>query len=327
MSLSEDGLAAAAPLLSASAFKPLRHFAKGLGDELTRFWLRSNAELLHSPTSHGFMAVQGRLPLGLLVYSDNPWETSLLGKRAAVINTFVVGLAHTDSEEVILALLDHALRHADDAGVQFLHGKTYTDNAAIIHAFESRGFRLMDTMVDCYFDYRRIPFDSLPRPVLSDGVTVRSARPSDCNELVALSGRAFREHFGRFHADERIGRELATRAYEQWIRSSMDGYADWIHVAELGGKLVGFSTWKRPSPLEGQLEVRVGHLSLVGIDPDYRRQRLFSALIYEGMQSLHGIADIVEAPTHVNNYGMQLGCSKMRWHVLSDARHSFHKWR
>ena len=44
------------------------------------------------------------------------------------------------------------------------------------------------------------------------------------------------------------------------------------------------------------------------------------------MQSLEGSADVIEGPTHINNYGVQFGYAKMGWRVLSDARHSFHKW-
>lgn len=324
--LSADGLDAAAPLLASSAFKPLRTLAKELGTGLTDFWSRSITDLLEAPASHGFLAVQGGEPQGLLIYSDNPWETNLLSKKAATIHTFVVDSALPNRLQVCLSLLDYALLSATANGVQFLLGKTYTDDLTTIHALESRGFLLMDTIVDCTYDYRRVPFESLPRPVLAEGVTLRLATPADREELVAVAGLAFRKHFGRFHADERIGRDVATRAYEQWIYSSMDGYADWIHLALIAGKIVGFSIWKRPSQAESQLKVRVGHYSIAGIHPDYHGQGLFTALTYAGMQSLHGIVDIIEGPTHVNNYGVQLGYAKMGWRVLSDARHSFHKW-
>ena len=324
--LSADGLDAAAPLLASSAFKPLRFLAKELGVDLTNFWSRSITDLLQVPASQGFIAVRDGAPLGLLIYSDNPWETNLLGKKAAVINTFVVAGALPNRSQVCLSLLDYALLSVSGNGIQFLLGKTYTDDLATIHALELRGFLLMDTIVDCTYDYRRVPFKSLPRPVLAEGVTLRLATSTDRDELVAVAGLAFREHFGRFHADERIGPLIATQAYEQWIRSSLDGYADWIHLALVAGKIVGFSIWKRPSNAESQLNVRVGHFNIAGIHPDYYGQGLFTALTYAGLQSLHGIADIIEGPTLINNYGVQAGYSKMGWHVLSDARHSFHKW-
>jgi len=231
-----------------------------------------------------------------------------------------------DREQVAQSLLDHALQDAATSGVHFILCKTYTNDLTTIHALESRGFLLMDTILDCYYDYRRVPFESLPSPVLAKGVTLRFATSFDRDELVTLAGQTFLEHFGRFHSDERIGQQIATQVYEQWIRSSLDGYADWIHLAVVTGKIVGFSIWKRPSTAASQLKVRVGHYSIAGIHPAYHGQGLFTALTYAGMQSLHGIADIIEGPTHVNNYGVQLVYSKLGWRVCSDARHSFHKW-
>jgi ribosomal protein S18 acetylase RimI-like enzyme len=324
--LSTDGLDAVVPMLAASAYKPLRYLLKELGADLTDFWSRSIAELLQAQTAQGFLAVRGGAQLGLLIYSNNPWESNLLGKKAAVINTFVVDGSIANREQVAQSMLDHMLQNAAANGVQFILSKTYTNELYAIHALESRGFLLMDTIVDCYYDYRRVPFERLPRPVLADGVTLRLATSADRDELVAVVELAFREHFGRFHADERIGSQLATQAYKQWMCSSLDGYADWIHLVLVAGKIVGFSIWKRQSKAESQLKVRFGHYSIAGIHPDYHGQGLFTALTYAGMQSLHGIADIIEGPTHINNYGVQLGYSKLGWRVCSDARHSFHKW-
>jgi GNAT superfamily N-acetyltransferase len=323
MNLSADDLSVAAPLLTGSAFPPLRYLARELGAGLSDFWSRSVADLLQAPASRGFLALRGGAPLGLLVCSDNPWETALFGKKAAVINAFIVDGNSPHKLQAAQSMLDRVIHEAD---MEFLLGKSYTDDLTSIHALESRGFLLMDTIVDCVYDYRRAPFESLPRPVLADGVSLRLAVPADRDELAAVAGQAFREHFGRYHADERIGRGLATRAYEQWMRSSLDGYADWIHLALVADRIVGFSIWKRPSKAESQLKVRVGHYSIAGIHPDFHGRGLFTALTYAGMQSLADIADVIEGPTHVNNYGAQFGYAKMGWRVLSDARHSFHKW-
>jgi hypothetical protein len=326
MDLSPEGLNSALPLLAASPYKPLRYLAKELGTSLTDFWSGTILNRLDAPASQGFLAVQGDTPVGLLTCSDNPWETDLLGKRAVTIDSFVLDCSGSDRGTVAGSILEHALQVARTNGAQFILGKSYTDDMDVVHALESHGFLLMDTILDCNYDYRRLPFENLPRPVPADDVILRPAASSDRDELVTLAGQAFHKHFGRFHADERIGRQVGTQAYEQWMRSSLDGYADWIHLALVEGKIVGFSIWKRPSVTESQLKVRVGHYSIAGIHPDYGGQGLFTALTYAGMQSLQGIADIIEGPTHVNNYGVQFGYLKLGWRVCSDARHSFHKW-
>lgn len=324
--LRAEDLDALTPLLAANNFQPMRYLARELGPDLTEFWSRAIANLAAGSTARAFFAARGGSPLGLLVYADNPWETDLFGRKAAAINTYVVDGSAPDKLQAAQALLDHAIQDAASRGTQFLLGKTYTDDLTCIHALESRGFQLMDTMVDCNYDFRRKPLASLPLPALPSGVSLRLATPADRDELAAVAGVSFRKHFGRYHADERLGRDLATRAYEQWMRSSLDGYADWVHLALFEGRIVGFSIWRRPSQAESQLKVCVGHYSIAGIHPDFHGKGLFTALTYAGMQSLSGLVDMIDGPTHVNNYGVQFGFAKVGWRVLSDARHSFHKW-
>jgi ribosomal protein S18 acetylase RimI-like enzyme len=313
-------------LLGASAFKPLRYLARELSDSLDDFWFRSIKDLLQPEKARGFLAIRNGEAVGIIIYSDNPWETTMMGKKAGVINHFVIAQSARRSGKVALQLLDHALQQALSSGMQFILGKAYTDDVAVIHALESRGFLLMDTVVDCYYDFRRSPLEHIVRPAISADVVLRLAVPEDRAELVLAARSAFQGHFGRFHADELIGREVATKIYEEWINSSMDGYADWIYVAEISGKIAGFSIWKRPSPLENNLQVRVGHYSISGIHPDYHGRGLFTALTYEGMKRMQEIAEIVEGPTHINNQGVQAGYAKLHWRVCGDARHSFHKW-
>jgi len=314
------------PLLEASRFKPLRFFERELGQNLSDYWFSSITDTLGSTQSKGYLALKDGQAVGFLIISDNPWETKLFGKNAAVINLFVIDQLMPNKLEIASRLLAGALENAKTNGVNFVSSKTYANDLTAIHALELNGFLLMDTVVDCHFDFRRTVLESLQPASVPKNVSLRLATQADRQQLVEVAGQAFRHHFGRYHADEKIGNTLATQAYEQWMHSSLDGYADWIHVAEVDDHLAGFSIWKRPSALESQLHLRVGHYSIAGIDPRYNGLGLFTALTYAGMQSLEGVADIIEGPTHVNNYGVQLGYAKLGWRVVSDARQTFHKW-
>ena len=313
-------------LLERSRFKPLRYFEREFGHDLAIYWMSTITELLRSNHSQGYAAVVDRQFQGILIISDNPWETNLLRINASVINAFVVDNLLPNKLEVTGTLLNHVIQQAKTKRVGFISSKTYADDLASIHALELNGFLLMDTVVDCHFDYRRNPLVNIQLPPISKDVRIRLATQSDREQLVDVASQSFHNHFGRYHADERIGIALATQVYEQWMHSSLDGYADWVHVAEVEDRLVGFSIWKRPGTEEDQLKLRVGHYSIAGIHPQYYGHGLFTALTYAGMKSLEGIADIIEGPTHVNNYGVQLGYSKLGWRVVSDARHTFHKW-
>ena len=324
--LKEDMVESIQPLLQNSSFEPYRFLKNELGADLIEFWSNSINDVVSTPNSQGLIAFQNGTPLGLVATSINSWESDLLGKKAAVINALVVDGSIADRLDVASLLVNKAILQAKTQGVEFIQSKSYTNDLTLIHALELHGFLLMDTVVDCFFDYRRKPLESITFPIKNDSVILRLATLEDRNQLVDVAEKSFRNHFGRFHADEQIGHAVGTNAYIQWIHSSLDGYADWFHVAEISGKIAGFSIWKRPSISENNLKIRVGHYSIAGIDPDFFGQGLFTLLTFAGMQSLKGVADIIEGPTHINNYNVQLGYSKLGWRVLADARHTFHKW-
>lgn len=314
------------PLLEQSPFKPLRYLGQNINDVLDNFWLASMVDLAQNKNAKFFAALQNDNVAGMLTCTDNPWETAILGKKAGVINYFTVSESSPFAEQIAAELLDKAAQYALTKEFQFLLCKPYTDAATIIHALETHDFLLMDTLLDCHYDFHRFPLNEIAQPSISNDVSIRLAKSGDEQELTSVAHAAFQKHFGRYHADKNIRSKHATRFYEEWIKSSLNGYADWVCVAEINGRIAGYSIWKKPSPLEAAHQIRVGHYSIAGIHPDYFGRGLFTALTYQGMKLLDGIADIVEGPTHINNHGVQQGYSKLHWRICSDARHSFHKW-
>jgi hypothetical protein len=309
-------------LLQDSAFKPNRYLQNRLQGDLLEAWLMSVTALSQSASSHGMVAMRDQMPCGLLVYSENPWETQVIGTKAGAVNQFIV--APNAAPQVAACLLNTALEQASSAGFGLLLARAHSDDYTTIHALESAGFLLMDTVVDCFFDFQRSPMGNAP--AVGPDVTLRHATLDDRSELIAVARGAFQAHFGRFHADKRLGKQVAINVYEQWLNSSIDGYADWINIAEISGDIAGFSVWKKPDPREMERNIRIGHYSISGIDPAYHGRGLFTALSYAGMLEMKSFADVVEGPTHINNYGVHAGYSKLGWRVGADARHSFHKW-
>jgi ribosomal protein S18 acetylase RimI-like enzyme len=323
--LARGDIAEIKPLLEASRQKPYRFLLPASSQQaLDTFWLNDIAHTIE----HGgraFAAWEAGQICGALIYSDLPWDTAIIQRRMGALKYVVVApnaLRHRDRFE---HLLDCAVEWAASSGIEFLLCKAYTDDAPTIHTLQSRDFLLMDTLLDYVYDFRRYPLQSIPHPTTCDAVTIREADTSDVDELVDVAQASFRDHFGRFHFDERIGHALAGKIYEEWIKSSVSGYADWILVAEVSGKIAGYSAWKRPSVQELSHGIRMGHLSIIAVHPDYRRRGLFSTLTRTAMKLFEDIADYIEGPTHLNNYAMQRACARLAWQ-LRDTRHSFHRW-
>src|SRR5260221_562278 len=132
-------------------------------------------------------------------------------------------------------------------------------------------------------------------------------------------------HFGRFHSDRRIGREQATRIYEEWIRSCASGWADWIILDVKDARIAGYSAWKKPSALDLRNNIRLAHYSIAGIHPDFFGKVLFTTLTQTGMEMMQGHALWIEGPTHIDNHPVQRAYEKLGWKRVG-TQTSFHKW-
>jgi RimJ/RimL family protein N-acetyltransferase len=278
----------------------------------------------HTSSGKIFVANVGGEVVGVVVCADLPWDTRILGDQMGAVKYLLIRPEHPDRGRVIDRLLDRVVGWASDRAIDCLVCKTFSDDVEVIHALERQGFLLMDTLLIYVSDLQQNPTATIPPPPLDAQFVIRPAE-DEVDELMALAQAAFQGHFGRYHSDRRIARGQATRIYEEWMRSSIEGYADSILVAEAEGRIAGCSIWKEPSPLERKLGLRLGHYSIGLVHPDFYRRGLFTALTYAGMARLDESVDYIEGPTHVNNYAVQRGYTKLRWRI-HDARHSFHKW-
>ena len=322
--LEKGGIGELRPLLEVSSFKPLRHLDEIPAERLCDFWQGEMEAASQAAGASAFAArVDGRLA-GFCTLGDLPWESEILGRKMAAVRHLIA--APGDSGAGALdALLAAAMRHARDEGYDFLLCKTYSDEMGAVHALQRQGFLLVDTVLDFEVDLRRFPPSAQKAPPLPSDTILRLAEASDRSGLVETARRAFADHFGRFHSDPRLGPPASVKIYERWIESCLDGWTDWVVLAEVAGKIAGYTAWKRPSTREVNHRIGLGHYSIGAIHPDYFGRGLFSALTLRGSGLLEGLVDRIEGPTHVNNYGVQRGYLKLGWRI-EDAHHSFHKW-
>jgi ribosomal protein S18 acetylase RimI-like enzyme len=284
-------------------------------------WMDEIKELLSNERVVGFVAeIRGAI-CGLAICTPLLWESPLFGKSMWAIKHISVASRPGGADFIATKLVAETVRRVAAWDADFLLYKAMSSDTAIIHALESNGFLLMDTLLNFVFDcragghLRQVP----------EGFVLRLATSSDIEALVEIARGSFAEHFGRFHADPRIGHAAATAIYEEWIRSCANGWADWIVVAVHGDRITGYSAWKKPSALDQRHGIRLGHFSIGAVHPDFFGRGLFTALTHAGMEQLRSSADWIEAPTHIDNYATQRGFLRLGWRIAG-AQHSFHKW-
>ena len=327
MILSDATLDDLAPL-AALAEAPFANILGLTAETVERRWTGEATAHLQQQGSIGIVAKDGGRACGFVAVTPLPWETRVLGKPLAALRCLGVVQDLPGREGVATELVGEAVARARTAGMVALTCKTTGDDDAVSAALTARGFRLMDTLVDFVYDVRRhqVPpeADAAQRAVAA-GFTIRPAMPGDLERLMETARASFTGHFGRFHADPRIGPEQGTRVYEEWIRSCVNGWADWIVVAEKDNRIAGYSAWKHPSESDLALGIRLGHYSIAGIHPDFFGHGLFTALTREGLMYLSSRADFAEGPTHEDNHPVIRGYLKLGWTEAGRQR-SYHKW-
>lgn len=307
------------------AFLPLRSRMDCSPSQIESRWLDEMQDLLSHEHAIGVAAETSNTLYGLAICTPLSWESPLLGKSMWAIKHIGVASGRGDASSVASSLVAEMVRRVADRDTDFLLCRALPSDTAVIHALESNGFLLMDTLLNFLFDCRAHGSNCRPRQEVAEGFELRLATASDIEPLAEVAYSSFAGHFGRFHADPRIGQAAAAKIYQEWIRSCANGWADWIVVAMHGDRIAGYSAWKKPSALDERHGIRLGHYSIGAVHPDFFGRGLFTALTHAGMEQLCSSADWIEAPTHIDNYAVQRGFLRLGWRIAG-AQHSFHKW-
>lgn len=288
-------------------------------------WLTELASTLVAPGAAGIIAeIDGKIR-GLAVHAPLPWDSSIIGKRMCALKQLSVDSTFSEREHLLAKLLGNSIEHAMRESMDFILLKTESSDAVLDNVLASHGFQQMDTLL-CYVYQSRNNQDSRRNHALFPvGFNVRLAEPSDAEKLVEVTRVSFAGYFGRYHADPHIGREKATKVYEEWMRSCLAGWADWTLLLEHKGQIAGYSSWKKPSPHDLLHNIRLGQLSIIAIHPDYSQRGLATCLIAEGMKKLSNHVEHISVLTHINNIPMQRAVQKLGWELSGEQR-SYHKW-
>ena len=308
------------------AHLPLAHLHDLNSERRRAYWLDEISQSLAKESSIAFQWVASGTIKGFIVYNDSPWDTEITGRRIGAIEHIAVAAGDDCGTEILQELIDELTRSLADRETQCVVCKVHSNELPVVHALEQRGFLLMDSLLDFVFDFSRTPLEEINRPRRDKQLTIRRAEPADLSALMAINEKAFTGYFGRYHADPQMPPGTATKIYAEWVRSAFQGWADWILVAEVDGRIAGYGLWRKPLEIEARNSLRVAHYDLAAIDPEFLGRGLWTALMFDGMSIARNYAQYLVGPVHVCNYPVQHTLQKLGWRI-SGARHSFHKWR
>lgn len=293
--------------------------------QVEALWMDEVTQLLQDENTLGLIAENDGALGGFALCSPLPWESRLLGRSMWTIKFLASASESTDSESVAGSLIATLSDRLIARGADFLLCKPSVTETVLTHALEANGFRLMDTLVDFLYDCEKVDRSGNSELPIPPGFVLRLAMPDDVEPLMETARAAFARHFGRFHADPRIGEAAAAWVYEEWIRSCASGWADWVYVLAKGERVAGYSAWKKPSPLDTEHGFRLGHYSIGAVHPDFSGRGFFKLLTRAGMNRLCQEVDWIEGPTHLVNHAVQKAYLHLGWQNAG-AHYAFHKW-
>ena len=304
---------------------PLAHLHHLKPNQRLAYWLDEISESLAHESAIAFASIVSGTINGFIIYSDSPWDSQVTGMRIGTVKHLAVSSDGRVSAGILRELIDELTRSLDKRGTQCVICKVQSNEFAVVHALEQRGFLLMDTLLDFVFDFSRTPIEEINRLRRDRQLVIRRANPSDLLELMAISEKAFADYFGRYNVDRQMPPGTATKIYAEWVRSAFHGWADWILVAEVDGKIAGYALWRKALQTEERHRLSVAHYDLAATAPEFRGRGLWTALMLEGMGIARDFAQYLIGPVHISNYPSHHTLHKLGWRI-SGARHSFHRW-
>ena len=304
---------------------PLAHLPQLDIERRRAYWLNEISRNLTDDSSIAFVCVASGRIEGFIIYIDSPWDSRIIGRRIGTVKHLAVASDNPERVEILRELTNELMQPLAERGTQCVVCRVQSAELASIHALEQNGFLLMDTLLDFVFAFSATAPERINLRPPNERVSIHRATPQDLQALMTMNERAFAKYFGRYHADPRIPSGAATKIYSEWMRSAFDGWADWILVGEVDGKIAGSGLWRVALPAQGENSPGVAYCDMVVVDPEFQGSGLGTALMSHGMDIARGVAQYLVGPVHVCNYSIQRTLQKVGYKIFG-ARQSFHKW-
>jgi hypothetical protein len=188
-----------------------------------------------------------------------------------------------------------------------------TDAPDVVHALESAGYLLMDTLVYYAGHPRESTVNNSPH-------VIRFASLEDRDILGLIASDCFTGYLGHYHADPRLDPSTSTLGYVDWCVSSIGaaGHRVWVAVEE--ENVTGFIVLRQGEPTS------IPEIALNGVASRYRRRGVYDALFKTAASALAREGEsLMSVSTQLHNFAPQRTWVRNGLFLQSTV-HTFHKW-
>ena len=247
---------------------------------------------------------------GIIAVEDSAWDSDHFGEQMGRLSVVLYDpeLAVDRRVRLLAEVLKRTRYSMISSRVNLIDYKT-------VQAVERVGGYLTDVLVT----FRRSTNDHIDQPI-ARAVTIRDAKPQDCDALVKMGRTIFT--VDRFHSDPRLANHRSDEVYGKWIANSLNGYADKVLVAHQDDIAVGFITCKLENAGGGSL---YGVIDLVGVAPEYTGSGIGSSLVSGAVEWFRDhVASVYVGTQGANPSALRL-YEKNGFQIVS-CEATFHLW-
>jgi GNAT superfamily N-acetyltransferase len=282
------------PLLAGQPFLPGHHLPGALPDALVQAALIRLAS--EDEDNLVVRAEKGRLT-GLAVMRPLPWDTEFFQMGCARVEAFYPDRTDEAALDRSRALAAEVVDWCRRRGVRFASAKIEAADALSSLGLGRSGFDVVDTELTLITD-RTAPSVAPMEPppgieiVAGDGLTGVS--------LAALGGLY---EYSRFHADPRVGPELADRLWGLAVNNQAAREGRPVVLLVEGDRAVGIISCRPEADLAAITGAAVGDWFMVGVAPGYRRRGLGRTLLAAALAQGLERYDLIQVSTQAYSPG------------------------
>jgi len=252
--------------------------------------------------------------LAIAILEWSQWDSKILNSNVAKLQLLVDSyLAKYD----FTRFLKHIHNIAIDFGFDVIFSRVALSNIKIIQWMLEENYFLADILITLNkFIQKNTEVKDCTE---NKEICIDNASLKDEPHLIEITRGAY--VFSHYYTDPHISFELAEKVYEEWIRNSLRGYADFIIVARHKGTVLGYVTCK----LKKIYDKTLGIIDLIAVRKDQRGKGIGSRLIDAALVRLANKTQTIYVATQAQNISALRLYEKKGFRIISSEA-TLHKW-
>jgi GNAT superfamily N-acetyltransferase len=245
-------------------------------------------------------------------------NTDLTATLLSDVDTNRFGLRIGRSSIANSADVASVLKACHDEDLRMLIVRCRTDDFASLHALQSKGALLMDTLVYYQRNLLKGEMPAEKRPNI-----VRPVQPEDLPRLDLVARETFRGYMGHYHADPRLDHAKADEGYVEWAinmcHSPSKDTQDVLVAEYPAGTVGGFATLRMNHEGEGEGV-------LFGVHPSAEGRGIYWSFMVKAMEwcRQRGATKMVVS-TQITNLAVQKVWARLGFELVR-SYYTLHLW-